>query len=131
MAETFQFELVSPERLLLSEPVEQVVVPGADGDFTVLKGHSPFMSTIRLGFIEVVKASGPMKIFVRGGFADATPTGLTVLAEKAIPATELKADMIAAEVAAAEADLAQATSEDARVMASTRIGQLKDIAARL
>lgn len=132
MAEAFQFELVSPERLLISEAVDEVVVPGSDGDFGVLAGHAPFMSTVRPGFIEVKHSNGETsKIFVQGGFADTGPAGLTILAEQAIPLEDLKADKIAAEIKDAEDDLADATSDEARTAAAQKVGQLKDVQAAL
>ena len=83
------FELVTPERLVRSEEVHMVVVPGADGEFGVLEGHAPFMSTIRNGDIAIYRASGgePERIAIEGGFAEVNARGLTVLAEKAdVPA---------------------------------------------
>ena len=83
------FELVTPERLVRSEDVHMVVVPGAEGDFGVLAGHAPFMSTIRNGEIAIYRASGgePERIAIEGGFAEVNDRGLTVLAEKAdVPA---------------------------------------------
>jgi F-type H+-transporting ATPase subunit epsilon len=79
------FELVTPEKLLRSEEVHMVVVPGTEGDFGVLEGHAPFMSTIRDGNLEIYKASGsaPETIRIEGGFAEVNEKGLTVLAEKA------------------------------------------------
>ncbi len=80
------FELVTPEKLLRSEDVHMVVVPGSEGDFGVLEGHAPFMSTIRDGNIEVYKTASnqsPELIRVEGGFAEVNEKGLTVLAEKA------------------------------------------------
>ncbi len=78
-----RFELVTPERLVRSEDVHMVVVPGAEGDFGVLEGHAPFMSTIRDGAVQVYRTEGaaPESIEVRGGFAEVSATGLTVLAE--------------------------------------------------
>src|SRR5262249_9958471 len=102
MAEPFQFELVSPEQLLPSEPVDPVVVRGSEGYFTVLKGHAPFMSTLRPGVIEVTRAGGSERIFVRGGFADVNIAGLTVLAEQAIPLAEIDPEMLAQDVRDAE-----------------------------
>ena len=77
------FELVTPARLVRSEDVHMVVVPGTDGEFGVLEGHSPFMSTIRDGSVQIYKSAGtaPETIAVRGGFAEVGDTGLTVLAE--------------------------------------------------
>ncbi len=77
------FELVTPERLVLSEEVHMVVVPGAEGEFGVLEGHAPFMSTVRDGAVQIYKTEGaqPQEIQVQGGFAEVSDTGLTVLAE--------------------------------------------------
>ena len=86
MADPFQFELVSPERLLMSEPVEQVVVPGSEGYFTVLKGHAPFMSTMRPGVVEILRGNTNFGVFVRGGFADVS-AGLTIWRERAVRST--------------------------------------------
>ncbi len=80
------FELVTPEKLLRSEDVHMVVVPGTEGDFGVLEGHAPFMSTIRDGNIEIYRTAAnqsPELIRVEGGFAEVNEKGLTVLAEKA------------------------------------------------
>lgn len=78
-----RFELVTPARLVRSEDVHMVVVPGTEGEFGVLEGHAPFMSTIRDGVVQVYKTAGaaPESIVVRGGFAEVNETGLTVLAE--------------------------------------------------
>ena len=131
MADTFQFELVSPARLVLSEAVEEVVVPGADGDFGVLPGHAPFMSTIRPGFIVVKRQSGTERIFVRGGFADTNPNGLTILAEEAVPSGELTGEMVDSAIAEAEAGLSGAKDEASTSAAHLRIAQLKEIRAGL
>jgi len=85
-----QFELVTPERLVRSEEVYMVVVPGSEGDFGVLEGHAPFMSTLKNGEIAIYRSSmgdSPERIAVEGGFAEVSARGLTVLAEKAdVPA---------------------------------------------
>ena len=77
------FELVTPVRLVRSEDVYMVVVPGTEGEFVVLEGHAPFMSTVRDGAVKVYKSDGgtPEEIVVQGGFAEVTPKGITVLAE--------------------------------------------------
>ena len=130
MAEAFKFELVSPARLVLSEDVAQVMVPGADGDFTMLKGHSPFMTTVRPGVVESTSPAGKVtRIFVRGGFADASPNGLTILAEQAIPVEDLKADVIAKEIKDAEEDLADAKTDEAKRVAQQKLDQLKAVFA--
>ncbi|WP_439534744.1 ATP synthase F1 subunit epsilon [Polymorphobacter sp.] len=87
MAATFQFELVSPEKKLASAQVAMVVVPGTEGDFGVLPGHAPLMSTIRPGVIEIYanEGSAPSSRYqIEGGFAEVTPEGLTILAEQAV-----------------------------------------------
>ena len=127
MADPFQFELVSPERLLISEPVEQVVVPGSEGYFTVLKGHAPFMSTLRPGVIEVSKAGQTDRIFVRGGFADVNVAGLTILAEQAIPLAEVDPAMLAQDVRDAEEDVADAKDPTIRATAELKLYQLKEV----
>ncbi len=129
MAETFQFDLVSPERLLMSDPVEQVTVPGADGQFTVLKGHAPFLSTLKPGVLDIREAEGASRrIYVRGGFADVNASGLTVLAEQAMPLEEVNAEIMAQQVTDAEEDLADAGEDaDKRAAAQKRLDDLKDI----
>ncbi|MGB7407750.1 MAG: ATP synthase F1 subunit epsilon [Pontixanthobacter sp.] len=84
------FELVTPAKLERSEDVHMVVVPGSDGEFGVLEGHAPFMSTIRDGAVQIYKTDGatPERIEVRGGFAEVGDNGLTVLAEKVVETAE-------------------------------------------
>ena len=81
-----RFELVTPERLVRSDEVHMVVVPGTEGDFGVLEGHAPFMSTIRNGDLLIHRSSGgePERIAIEGGFAEVNERGLTVLAERAV-----------------------------------------------
>jgi len=83
MADGIRIEIVSPERLVLSETAESVTVPGTDGYFTVMGDHAPLMTTLRPGFITVNGGAGRMTFYVRGGFADVSTDGLTVLAEQA------------------------------------------------
>ncbi|MSP31307.1 MAG: F0F1 ATP synthase subunit epsilon [Pseudolabrys sp.] len=96
--ETFHFELVSPEKLLFSGEVEQVDVPGAEGDFGVLAGHAPFVSTLRPGILTVHGAGGEQKIVVLGGFAEVSAEGLTVLADVAEAVQDIDRGMIAARI---------------------------------
>jgi F-type H+-transporting ATPase subunit epsilon len=107
MADKLHFELVSPERLLNSAEVEMVVVPGEDGDFGVLAGHAPFMSTIRAGVIGIHAGGGaaPQRVFINGGFAEVNDKGLTILAEQAIPVAEIDAEAVARELANAREDI--------------------------
>jgi F-type H+-transporting ATPase subunit epsilon len=96
MAESFKFELVSPEKLLLSVDAEMVTIPGTEGDMGILVEHAPVMTTLRPGIVDVKLADGSeQSFFVAGGFADATPSSLTVLAEFGIPKSELTAEIFA------------------------------------
>jgi len=110
MADTVDFELVSPQRLLKSEPVEMVVVPGAEGDLGILPNHSPLIATMRPGVIDIHEG-GKVKeqIFVAGGFCEVSPERCTVLAEEAVPVAELdkaaaESRLQAAQKAESEAD---------------------------
>jgi F-type H+-transporting ATPase subunit epsilon len=127
---TFAFELVSPEKLLFSGQVEQVVVPGSEGDFAVLKDHAPVMSTLRPGIATVTDDKGQVKrLFVRGGFAEVSSAGLTILAEQALPVEEVTEFVVAAEVKAAEAEFAAALTEEGRRVAAEKLAhilQLRD-----
>ncbi len=102
-----QFELVSPEQLLVSEDVEMVVVPGGEGDFGVLPGHSPMISTVRPGVIHVF-AGGAVssRIFVAGGFAEVTGSRCTVLAEEAMPVDDIDRAAVETDLKIAVEDIA-------------------------
>lgn len=130
MAATFNFELVTPERLLLSGEAEQVVVPGAEGDFAVLAGHTPVISTLRPGIVEITMAGGKQRIFVKKGVAEADPERLTVLAQTATEVESLDAAQIAEELKAAEAELAEAKDDQSRMMAETLLDLLKRLQAK-
>jgi len=129
MAEPMHFDLVSPERLLMSEEVESVVVPGSEGFFTVLARHAPFMSTLKPGLVEVKTLSGEtQKIFVRGGFADVTPAGLTILADEAIRLEDLDTVALAQQIRDAEEDVADAGQDQAkRAVAEKKLAELRDV----
>lgn len=128
MADKLHFDLVSPERLLLSENVDMVTVPGKEGDFGVLAGHSPMMTVLRPGVINVDEAGKPQRrIFVRGGFAEVTPAGLTVLAEHTIPVEELDQTKLDLEIGYAEEDVADAKSDDARLVAQEKLDHLRQL----
>src|SRR5258708_3655840 len=104
MADKVQFELVSPEKLLLSEAVDMVVVPGTEGNFGVLAGHSLLISTVRPGVIDVYEGSEiSERIFVSGGFAEVTAERCTVLADEAVPLSSLAAATIEAQLPTLEA----------------------------
>ena len=94
----FDLELVSPERLLLSEPVDMAVIPGSEGDFGVLAGHSLLIATLRPGIIEVYQGDlVTNRLFVGGGFAEVTDTRCTVLADEAVPVAEIDAGKVEAD----------------------------------
>ena len=107
MPDRVQFELVTPERLMLSTEVEMVVVPGTEGNFGVLPGHSPLISTIRPGMIDIyqTRAAISERIFVVGGIAEVTPERCTVLAEEAVAPSELDRGAIEAELQVIEGNL--------------------------
>ena len=125
MAATFHFELVTPERLVFSGEASQVVVPGAEGDFAVLVGHAPFISTLRPGILEVTLPQGGQRLLVKKGVAEADPTRLTVLAQTAVPIEELHGARLAGELQLAEAQAAEAKDDHARMMAETLLDVLK------
>jgi F-type H+-transporting ATPase subunit epsilon len=126
MAGTFKFELVTPERMLLSEDAAQVVVPGVEGEFTVLAGHAPVVSALRPGVVSATLGENAAKrIFVKGGFAEVDAERLIVLAERAIDLADADPATIAAELETAEAELAAATSDAARLAAASAVDQLR------
>jgi F-type H+-transporting ATPase subunit epsilon len=132
MPDAFKFELVSPERLLVSGEVEQVLVPGAEGDMTVLAHHAPLLTTLRPGLLEIgLPGGGQQRFFIRGGFAEVGPSGLTVLAETAIDLVELDAGQLAQAVKNAEEDVADATKDTARDRAQTKLDHLRQVQAAL
>jgi len=115
MAEPIAFALVSPERLLLSTEAEMVTVPGSDGYMGVLKGHEPVVTTLRPGMIDVRAMDGSdMRFFIRGGFADISADKITVLAEEAIPMTELDLAVLDERIKDAEEALAAASTDTTR-----------------
>jgi F-type H+-transporting ATPase subunit epsilon len=107
MPDRVQFELVSPERLVLSEMVEMVVIPGSEGNFGVLPGHAPFVSTIRPGMIEVYEGrTVTRRLFVIGGIAEVTPERCTVLADAAMPPESLDRGTIEVDLQTLEGNMA-------------------------
>jgi F-type H+-transporting ATPase subunit epsilon len=131
MPDPFKFELVSPERLLVSDEVEQVLVPGAEGDMTVLAYHAPVLTTLRPGLLDIGFPGGKsQRFFIRGGFAEVNPAGLTVLAETAIDLDELKAEQLVQAIKDAEEDVADLT-DDARDRAQTKLEHLRQVQATL
>lgn len=140
MAGTFKFELVTPERMIIpqvagdakshaSSDAEQVVVPGSDGQFTVLAGHAPVIAALRPGVLEVKLTSGHRRIFVRGGFAEVEPDRLTVLAQHYIDLDAKDRSKIDSELKSAEALLADAKDDASRLAARDAVDALRSLAA--
>jgi len=125
MAEAFKFELVSPERLLVSEDVLEVVVPGQEGYFTVLSNHAPLMAGLQPGVVEVKNASGAQERYcVFGGFVDIMPDSCTLLAESAVNVKDVNADEVAQRIQDAREDLEDAKGDEAIAKAKLYLDQL-------
>jgi F-type H+-transporting ATPase subunit epsilon len=121
MAGLVQFELVTPERLMLSETVEMVVVPGTEGNFGVLPGHAPLISTIRPGMIEIYEGQAVRRrIFVVSGIAEVTPERCTVLAEEAVSPDTLDRGAIEADLRIVEGNLPSLREQVARAADTDR-----------
>lgn len=128
MAGTFKFELVSPERVLLSEDVEHVVLPSVDGDLGVMQGHAPVVVTLRPGTISVIgDGSVTRRIYVKDGFAEFTPDTLNVLAEQAVNLDGIERSEVESMIASAEKDLAEANDDGKRFMANAALDALRAI----
>ncbi|MDH6231546.1 F-type H+-transporting ATPase subunit epsilon [Mesorhizobium soli] len=125
MAEAFKFELVSPERLLVSEEVQSVVIPGAEGEMTVLVNHSPVMTTIKPGVVTVKSVSGQEERYVVfGGFADILPSGCTLLAESATSVKDIDRAELARRIQEAREDAADAKDDEDKTRAEAFLAQL-------
>ncbi|TRC92775.1 F0F1 ATP synthase subunit epsilon [Mesorhizobium sp. WSM4303] len=132
MAEAFQFELVSPERLLVSEQVEAVVIPGAEGEMTVLAHHAPVMTTIKPGVVTVKTAGGKEERYVVfGGFADILPSGCTLLAESAVAVGDIDRADLARRIQDAKEDAADAKDDQSRSKAEQFLAQLSTLESAL
>lgn len=132
MTDKIAFDLVSPERLLLSEAVDMVTVPGREGDFGVLAGHEPIISSLRPGVIDVKGAAGgDAKYFVPGGFVEVTAGNVTVLAEDVLALATVDAAAVDVRIANASEDILQAKTEFDRARAVETVEQLKVLRAAL
>ncbi|PWC34173.1 F0F1 ATP synthase subunit epsilon [Azospirillum sp. TSO35-2] len=128
MADKVEFELVSPEKLLKSQPVDMVVVPGSEGDFGVLAGHSPMISTVRPGVIDVYEGDRVVdRVFVAGGFAEVTETRCTVLAEEAVALADLNRGAIEKTIKdlSEDSDDSKSEAERAAVEAKLAVARAK------
>ncbi|MBN8608695.1 MAG: F0F1 ATP synthase subunit epsilon [Caulobacterales bacterium] len=131
MADKLNFALVSPERELFHGDVDQVVVPGSEGEFGVLPNHAPVMSVIKPGALRVIDGAAERRIFVNGGFADVTPDGLTVLAEEAIDLADVDAAQVEQDLKAAAEDLRDASTDAQREAAQRKLERLEGLKAAL
>ncbi|WP_135075771.1 F0F1 ATP synthase subunit epsilon [Terasakiella sp. SH-1] len=130
MSDKVQFELVSPAKLLLSEEVEMVVVPGGEGDFGVLPGHTPMLTTVRPGIIDIYENDKVAKrIFVEGGFAEVSEERCAVLAEEAIALDELDRDHAEARLQKANDDLQAADNDVTRKVAERELAAAEAMVA--
>ena len=128
----FPFELVSPEKFVFSGEVEAVVVPGVEGEFTVLKDHAPTLALMKPGILEYdLSTAQKTRLFVRGGFAQIAPEGLTILAEQTIAIEELDAAKLDADLKDAEEDVADAKTDETRRLATERRDQINELKAAL
>jgi len=130
MADTFQFDLVSPERRLASVQATRVQIPGSEGDFTAMPNHAPFLTTLRPGFVTVTAEGQVSEYLVTGGFAEVTPEAASVLAERALPRGEVNAEVMAEIEAEAQAAFDSAP-EEGRPAAAQRLRDVQALTARL
>jgi len=122
------FRLVMPERELLNIEADMVVVPGAEGDFGVLHGHAPLISTVRPGVLEVIQGTKvEQRFMVVGGFAEVTPERCTVLADEAVPFEQVTAEQLAERQRAAERDLVDAATDAEKATAHKAVAVAKDL----
>jgi len=129
MAAKIAFDLVSPERLLLSTEADMVTVPGTEGYLGVMAGHAPLVTTLRAGMIDVQIDGRDDRYFIRGGFAEIGPTRVTVLAEEAVPMTELDLAVLDQRIADAQDDEIAAKNDGDRLKASQLVDDLKLVRA--
>ncbi len=125
----FQFELVSPEKLLFSGEVEAVTAPGTEGEFTVLKDHGAFLTTLRPGKVVIKGGGADEDLYVRGGFADVSPDGFTILADFAIPMDKLDGAVLDNDIELAEAAIEGAVSDETRRVATEQRDHLREFKA--
>ncbi len=130
MADTLQFDLVSPERKLASVAATAVTIPGMGGDLTAMPNHAPFLTTLRPGVVKVVSAGQTAEYVVTGGFAEISPTAATVLAESAVLRSEATGALVADLLTESEKALAEAPA-DARMAAGQRVRDVLALKAQL
>ena len=125
------FEFVSPERVLFSGDVDQVDLPGAEGDMGILPDHAPLVTTLRPGIVTIFRDGKQEPVVVLGGFAEVSPAGLTVLADKAAARADFDMELLPSEIKDAEERIADAKNDVLRDKLSRHIEQLKSLQAAL
>jgi F-type H+-transporting ATPase subunit epsilon len=128
---TFQFDLVSPDRLVFSDAVDQVDVPGTEGDFGVLAGHAPYVATLKPGIVTMHKGGEQRRIVVVGGFAEVSATGLTILADTATPLEDFDSGHLASQIKNSEEDAADAKDGHVKDKLEHRLSQLRALQAAI
>jgi F-type H+-transporting ATPase subunit epsilon len=126
-----QFEFVSPENVLFSGEVDQVDLPGAEGDMGIFAGHAPMVTTLRPGIVTIFRGSTREPVVITGGFAEVGPGGLTILADRAVARADFDMATLVAEIKDAEEDMADATDQALRDKLVRHLDQLKALQAAL
>ncbi len=124
-------EFVSPERVLFSGDVDRVDLPGSEGDMGILAHHAPLVTTLRPGIVTIINGNTKVPVVVIGGFAEVGPSGLTVLADKAVAREDFDVATLAAEIKDAQEDVADATDDAERDKLARHLDQLKSLQAAL
>jgi F-type H+-transporting ATPase subunit epsilon len=131
MMPTLHFDFVSPEKVLFSGEVDQVDLPGSEGDMGIFAGHAPLAATLRPGIVTIYRDGAQLPVVVIGGFAEISPAGLTVLADMAVPREDFDTALLAAEIKDTEEDVADTAEGAYRDRLAHRLAQLKALQAAL
>ena len=131
MAGKLLLEVVTPEKLLLSQEVDEVIAPGSEGEFGVSPNHAPVMSVIKPGALKVINEGAERRIYVNGGFADVTPEGLTVLAVEAVDLADVDPAQLEQQLKNAQEDLRDANTDEKRTAAQLRLSRLEIMRAAM
>ena len=131
MATALHLEFVSPESVLFSGDVDQVDLPGTEGDLGILGGHAPLVTTLRPGLVTIIRGNTREPVVVIGGFAEVSPSGLTILADKAVARADFDLELLAGEIKDTEEDVADAKDDGQRDKLARHLEQLKSLQAAL
>ena len=125
------FEFVSPENMVFSGEVDQVDLPGSEGDLGILPGHAPLVTTLRPGIVTIIRDGQREPVVVIGGFAEVGPAGLTVLADRAVPRADFDLESLASDIKDAEEDVADCKDDDQRDKLARHLDQLRALQSAL